>query len=235
VDIPIELQPKTTIGARGTPIACDVSGHGPLLILMHGGGMDRHMWAEQMAALDEDFTVVAFDLRGHGESGKPEQPEEYSAAHYVEDVHRVADAAGAKRFSMWGFSLGATIALQVAAQSLRVDRTVVTGSYFGKIFTEEILRPSIERASTPALRAWLTAALEWPAVEPSQLKCPTFLYAGSENRVSATLKQQAADMHKAHVQWRILPGLDHPQEVSNMVVVMPLVTSFLKTGQLPSS
>jgi pimeloyl-ACP methyl ester carboxylesterase len=89
-------------------------------------------WAEQMAALDEDFTVVAFDPRGDGQSGKPEQPEEYSAARYVEDVHRVADAAGAKRFSVWGFSLGATIALQVAAQSLRVDRTVVTGSYFGK-------------------------------------------------------------------------------------------------------
>lgn len=97
------------------------------------------------------------------------------------------------------------------------------------------MRPSIERASTPALRAWLTAALEWPAVEPSQLKCPTFLYAGSENRVSATLKQQAADMDKGHVQWRILPGLDHPQEVSKIDVVMPLVTSFLKSGQLPSA
>jgi pimeloyl-ACP methyl ester carboxylesterase len=73
VDFPMEPQPKITTGAGGTPIAFDMNGHGPMLIPMHGGGMDRHMWAKQMAALDEDFTVVAFDLRGHGESGKPEQ------------------------------------------------------------------------------------------------------------------------------------------------------------------
>jgi hypothetical protein len=57
----------------GTKIAYDVTGSGPVVILLHGGGQERKSWhrAGYVARLAKEFTVVTLDMRGNGESDQP--------------------------------------------------------------------------------------------------------------------------------------------------------------------
>ena len=49
-------------------------GTGSPVILVHGLGMNRQMWQWQMDSLTPHFSVICFDLLGHGESVNPEIP-----------------------------------------------------------------------------------------------------------------------------------------------------------------
>src|SRR5690606_35870492 len=57
----------------GTRIAYEVTGTGPALMLIHGGGQTRRSWNDMgyVDRLKDKFTVITLDRRGHGESGKP--------------------------------------------------------------------------------------------------------------------------------------------------------------------
>jgi len=63
-------------------LAHDVSGSGPLLVLLHGITEDRRSW--DPVDLTQDFTVVRIDMRGHGASAA-EQP--YDIPTLASDVH----------------------------------------------------------------------------------------------------------------------------------------------------
>ena len=52
------------------------SGNGPVLILLHGFTIDSRFWELQIDALSEDFTVIAWDAPGAGQSSDP--PETFS-------------------------------------------------------------------------------------------------------------------------------------------------------------
>ena len=89
----------------GTKIAYDVTGSGPAIILLHGGGQERKSWhrAGYVARLAKEFTVVTLDIRGNGESDKPGPVSAYSWERINEDILSVADAIKAPRFALWGF------------------------------------------------------------------------------------------------------------------------------------
>jgi pimeloyl-ACP methyl ester carboxylesterase len=251
--------PKYVDGAGGVRLAYETHGRGPVIILVHGGGMDRRMWDPHVPDLARDFTVVTFDVRGHGQSGRPTRAEDYSMDRYIEDLHRLADAVGAKRFSIWGFSLGASVGINAAARSDRVDRALIAGSHFGRIFTEEMVsgtvsrirtlldaqakgtldpatlkpneRAAVERGDLPPTLAWLLAAPGWPATEPREVKATMLLYVGSEDtNVIGKVKEREADMKAAGIDVRVLPGLDHMAEVTRMDVVMPIAREFFAPG-----
>src|SRR5580704_12951943 len=59
------------IDVDGTMINCAVRGSGSPLLLLHGYPQNHLMWRHVAPALAEDYTVVAADLRGYGDSGKP--------------------------------------------------------------------------------------------------------------------------------------------------------------------
>ena len=247
--------PSYVEGAGGIRLAYEARGRGPVLILIHGGGMNRRMWDPHVAELARDFTVVTFDVRGHGQSGRPTRPEDYTMDRYVEDLHRLADAVGAKRFSIWGFSLGASIGINAAARSTRIDRALIAGSYFGQIFTEEMVsnnvariralldahqkgtldlstlkpneRAALERGDLPPTLGWLLAAPQWPAIEPREVKTQMLLYVGTEDKnVVGKVTEREAEIKAAGIEVRVLPGLDHLAEVTRLDVVMPIARRF---------
>lgn len=117
----------------GTRIAYDVTGSGPALLLLHGGGQTRRVWHERgyVGRLRSRFTVIAIDLRGNGESDRPTTRNAYRIDRLREDVLAVADAEGAKQFGLWGFSYGANIGRYVAVGSDRVQAMVYIGIPFG--------------------------------------------------------------------------------------------------------
>ncbi|PJK30860.1 alpha/beta fold hydrolase [Minwuia thermotolerans] len=94
--------------AGGVPIAGDTWGdpNGPLVVLQHGGGQTRHAWKGAGETLGKaGYHAVAFDARGHGDSGWG-QDGAYGADFMVEDLRRVVAALGGGRPVLVGASMG---------------------------------------------------------------------------------------------------------------------------------
>ncbi|MEO7002677.1 MAG: alpha/beta hydrolase [Ktedonobacterales bacterium] len=129
----------------GVRIAYDLSGSGPLLLLLHSLPGQRASWHTYgyVEALSDTFTVALVDIRGFGESDAPDDPDAYNEERVLADMLAVADACGAERFFVWGHSYGATIARQIATKTDRVIRAVMAGGHFGAVFTEERVTPML--------------------------------------------------------------------------------------------
>src|SRR5918993_1219251 len=63
---------RERIKTPGAEIAVAVAGEGPPLLLLHGNPLTLVSWHKVAPTLAESFTVVAADLRGYGDSSKPE-------------------------------------------------------------------------------------------------------------------------------------------------------------------
>lgn len=86
------------------------------VVLLHGQLMPRTMHAPLARALAAAGNhVIALDLLGHGRSDRPEDPREYSMTAFGEQVVALLDHLGAERAVVGGTSLGANVALEVAA------------------------------------------------------------------------------------------------------------------------
>ena len=90
-------------GSEGVRIACEVSGEGPPLVLVHGAGSARWTFDLLRPLLEARFTVVAVNRRGRGESGDGEG---YRLQSEFEDVAAVVQAARSRAGS--GSSCSAT-------------------------------------------------------------------------------------------------------------------------------
>src|SRR5205823_14327157 len=82
-------------------------GHGPHVTLLHGVGSHLQAWDDVVAALRNDFTLLRYDLRGHGQSGKPPAP--YHLDDYVADLAALLAAQSVARTTLVGFAFGGVI------------------------------------------------------------------------------------------------------------------------------
>ncbi len=89
-----------------------VEGPGPAVVLVHGLGLNRHMWQWQREALAERYMVISYDLFGHGESPPP--PETPSLTLFANQLRRLIDELDVPRAAVVGFSLGGMIARRFA-------------------------------------------------------------------------------------------------------------------------
>ncbi|MCK0103939.1 alpha/beta hydrolase [Pseudohalocynthiibacter sp. F2068] len=84
-----------------------VEGSGPPLFLIHGIGAARNTWRNAMPLLRTHFTVVTYDLRGHGTSPMPMG--EFGLDVLVDDLERVRERSGFEAAHFAGHSLGGMI------------------------------------------------------------------------------------------------------------------------------
>jgi len=105
---------------EGQNIAATIYGQeeNPLVILLHGGGQTRHAWDEASRNISESgFYVVAYDLRGHGDSFWSKEGD-YSIKAHKNDLINIIKNLG-KSAHLVGASLGGMTALMLAGdQSL---------------------------------------------------------------------------------------------------------------------
>jgi 3-oxoadipate enol-lactonase len=93
----------------------------PVVVLGGSLGTTGAMWAPQVAALRDEFRVVAFDHRGHGGSVPPPGP--YAIEDLGQDVLALLDQLGVERVHYAGLSLGGMVGMWLAAHAPdRVDR-----------------------------------------------------------------------------------------------------------------
>jgi len=87
-------------------------GNGAVVVLVHGYVADMHDWDECLPHLPTDWRIVRLDLRGVGQSGRPEGG--YTIARYAQDVFELTTALGLPPFTLIGHSMGGAIAAQFA-------------------------------------------------------------------------------------------------------------------------
>ena len=148
-----------------TQIAFDVTGHGPTIILLHGGGGSRQDWHEAgyVVGTKDSFRVIAMDIRGHGESDRPVDQISYTTEKLGQDILAVADYCGAKTFVLWGYSYGGNISRYLAAQSDRVAGSIIMGIPFGPGVSDEGRKyiEDFEDHWRPILQAQKGNTLDW--------------------------------------------------------------------------
>ena len=102
---------RHVIAPDGVPIACDVGGVGPPLVLVHGAGSARWGFDALRPRLERAFTVIAIDRRGRGDSG--DGAGDYQLVADFEDAAAVVRNAGEDAL-LFGHSYGALVAAGAA-------------------------------------------------------------------------------------------------------------------------
>jgi len=98
-----------------------------VVLLVHGIAGTSEQWAEVARVLAEEFTVVAPDLLGHGQSAKPQG--DYSLGAYAVSLRDLLVVLGHRRATVVGHSLGGGIAMQFAYEyPVFAERLVVVSS-----------------------------------------------------------------------------------------------------------
>lgn len=101
----------TTATLNGIEIGFDIAGDGPAVLFTHGYQASRVMWKPQ-AELADAYKLITWDLRGHGDSGAPDDPAQYSHDLMLGDMAALLDEAGADEAVLVGHSLGGFASLR---------------------------------------------------------------------------------------------------------------------------
>ena len=99
------------VRANGLEIAYERVGDGPPLVFVHGAAEDGRMWQPQLAALADEFTVVAWDEPGAGRSS--DLPADFGLADYAHCLAALIEALGLGPAHVAGLSWGGTVALEL--------------------------------------------------------------------------------------------------------------------------
>jgi pimeloyl-ACP methyl ester carboxylesterase len=100
--------------ANGTRLHYLIAGKGDPVLLLHGYAQTSHMWRPLIAQLAKTHTVIAPDLRGFGQSAKPESG--YDKKTMAKDVHALAAELGHQRLGVVGHDIGLMVAYAYATQ-----------------------------------------------------------------------------------------------------------------------
>ena len=108
---------KALIETSGTTINLVHGGEGPPVLLLHGYPQTHVMWHKVAPRLAEHFTVVATDLRGYGDSGKPPSEGDLSVfckRAMAQDQVEVMEKLGYERFHLVGHDRGVRVGHRMA-------------------------------------------------------------------------------------------------------------------------
>jgi len=117
--------------ADGVRLAYDSVGEGAAVVLVHGFAASRMQnwrapgWYDTLTGAG--YRVVAMDCRGHGESGKPHDPQSYDHEIMMEDVAAVMRAADAAPAFLMGYSMGGYISIHLLLRRPELVKKLAIG------------------------------------------------------------------------------------------------------------
>jgi pimeloyl-ACP methyl ester carboxylesterase len=145
------------VRANGLEIAYERVGKGPPLVFVHGAAGDGREWQPQLAALADDFTVVAWDEPGAGQSS--DVPPDFGLADYANCLAAVIEALALGPAHVAGLSWGGTVVQELYRHRPGLVATLILidtyAGWKGSLPDEEV------RARVAGARQMLAA----PAVE----------------------------------------------------------------------
>jgi len=198
-----------TLEIHGHQIAVRSGGEGPVLVFIHGMAGSSATWNAVLPSLAKQFTVVAPDLLGHGDSANPPMAD-YSLGAFASTVRDVLDSLGHQRATVVGQSLGGGVAMQFAYQFPdRCERLVLLDS------------GGLGRDVTPLLRGLAFPGVEYlfPLVFTSAARQAGNTVAAVLGRVGLRKTPQAEEM------WRSYESLVDPARRAAFVRTLRSVIS----------
>jgi haloacetate dehalogenase len=222
-------------------------GAGPPLLLLHGHPQTHVMWHRVAPDLAREFTVVAMDLRGYGESSKPpttDDHEPYSKRAMARDAIAVMHQLGFERFAVAGHDRGGRVAYRLALDHPeRVTR----------LATLDIL-PTYEHFARADMRFglgywhWFFLAQPYPLPESLIGADPERFFLGRPNRANVHAPDALADylrcyrdpatIHAACEDYRAGATYDYALDAADKRagrrIAVPLLALWAGRGQVAS-
>lgn len=125
----------------------------PTLVFIHGWCCDQSTWRDQIEAFAPKHRIIAVDLRGHGQSDKPDQ--DYDIAGFADDMAWILREIGLDRPVIIGHSMGGVTTLNLLRKHPDMARAAVLVDAGIMPFPEEmrpLLDQTIEALKSPAYR-----------------------------------------------------------------------------------
>jgi len=138
---------------NGVKLHYVTGGKGEALVLLHGFGQNWYMWNRLLPELSKHFTIIAPDLPGLGESGKPASG--YDKKTMAADIHALVKHLGYNKANVAGHDIGLMVAYAYAAQYREEVK---------KLVLMDALIPGVEPMfSKYSGKAWWWGFFSWPA------------------------------------------------------------------------
>jgi pimeloyl-ACP methyl ester carboxylesterase len=133
------------VEAGGLSVAYARAGRGPPIVLLHGILSDSRAWSRQVAGLAGEFTAIAWDAPGAGQSSDP--PEDFTAGDYANCLAGFMEELGLERAHILGLSWGGVLAQELYRRHPdRVRSLILADTYAGWAgsLPEEVWRKRLE-------------------------------------------------------------------------------------------
>ena len=133
----------------------------PPVILLHGFPESHRTWARLAPLLGDRLRLVMPDLRGFGQSDRPQDVEAYATDTLIADLFALADALGIDRFALVGHDWGGAIAWAAALRgNPRIERLAIVNSPHPWIFQKSLIEDARQRAASQYITAFRTPGME---------------------------------------------------------------------------
>ena len=192
---------------------------GEPVLLLHGFPDSSYMWREQVPALTgAGFRVIAPDLRGYGESDKPQEVQAYRMQTLVRDVVEILGAVDVSEANVVGHDWGAALAWSLAAfVPGMVKRLAVLAVGHPKAFFRALTRTS------QGARSWYMLLFQIPRFSEAMISRNDFAFLRRFMRGVPDLEKYVADMSRpgaltAALNWYRANAKpwERPQDVPNV-------------------
>ena len=118
------------IEVNGIRVAFEQAGAGPALVLVHGAVSDSRVWRRQLDDLSDEFTLVAWDAPGCGQSEDP--PESFRLPEYADALAGLIAELELERSHVLGHSFGGALVLELVRRHPALVATLtLAGGYAG--------------------------------------------------------------------------------------------------------
>lgn len=195
----------------------------PTLVLLHGGGAGADSvgnWRQAMPLLARDFRVLAMDLVGFGQTGKPD-PSHYAYSQQDRNAHlaEFITALGLEPAILVGNSMGGATALGVAMERPQLARALVLmGSAGLNARITESLKPIVYYDFTRAGMERLVAALTAPGFKADEELI--------DRRYELSVEPDTRRAYQATMKWiHAQGGLFYPEDALRTVTAPTLVVN----------
>ena len=221
-------------------------GEGDPIILVHGFASSKNVnwvyptWVSELRK--NGFRVIAFDNRGHGDSSKLYDPEDYHIGTMASDITALMDHLGIERADVMGYSLGARM-MGILAQT-RPERVrsaifgglgigLIKGGGPGENVAKALEAPSLDDVTDPVGRTFrafadqtrsdrraLAACLRgsrrlMTEAEAASISVPTLIAVGTTDEIAGSAEALAKIIPGAEV--LDIPNRDHMRAVGDKV------------------
>jgi pimeloyl-ACP methyl ester carboxylesterase len=217
----------------------------PPVLMIHGWGCSAYIYRDNMPAIAKaGFRAIAFDLKGHGLSDKPQKATEYTVDSLIDHVGEVIDALELERPTLVGHSLGGSLAYHFASRHPGRARALALLSPVGltgvplltiyRLLTPSLMLPLMRRVKPTTVVKIALRRVYGKRGSPTACDLAEFLapsqfpeYAGAVRALLHTYDWRAAktrELRKA-----ILPAigmwgtLDHLMPKDGMRIYVPLI------------